>query len=95
LLLPIAIAMNAVGIFRLFARLFLGRHRTGFTAMADALPRERWILTAAVLFVVLGGLFPNAIVALTSLKKLPGQRPGNADTPLHSSSLPSKIPVRS
>ena len=31
--------------------------------MADALPRERWILTAGVLFVVLGGLFPNAIVA--------------------------------
>ena len=30
--------------------------------MADALPRERWILSAAVLFVVLGGLFPNAIV---------------------------------
>lgn len=31
--------------------------------MADALPRERWILTAGVLFVVLGGLFPNSIVA--------------------------------
>ncbi len=65
LLLPVAIAINAVSIFRLFARLFLGRHRTGFTVMADALPRERWILTAAVLFIVLGGLFPNAIVALT------------------------------
>jgi len=34
--------------------------------MADALPRERWILTAGILFVVLGGLFPNAIVALQS-----------------------------
>jgi NADH-quinone oxidoreductase subunit M len=65
LLLPIAIAMNAVSIFRLFARLFLGKRRTGFTVMADALPRERWILTAAVFFVVLGGLFPNAIVAVT------------------------------
>lgn len=62
LLLPIAIAMNAVTIFRLFARLFLGKRRTGFTVMADALPRERWILTAVVLFVVLGGLFPKAIV---------------------------------
>ena len=30
--------------------------------MADALPRERWILAAGVLFVVFGGLFPNAIV---------------------------------
>jgi NADH-quinone oxidoreductase subunit M len=64
LLLPIAIAMNAVSIFRLFTRLFLGKRRTGFTVMADALPRERWILTAVVLFVVLGGLFPNAIVRL-------------------------------
>jgi NADH-quinone oxidoreductase subunit M len=63
LLLPIATAMNAAGMFRLFARLFLGRRRTGFTVMADALPRERWILAAGVVFVVLGGLFPHAIVA--------------------------------
>lgn len=67
LLLPIAIAMNAVSIFRLFTRLFLGKRRTGFTVMADALPRERWILTVAVLFVVLGGLFPNAIVLLVPI----------------------------
>jgi len=67
LLLPIAIAMNAVSIFRLFTRLFLGKRRTGFTVMADALPRERWILTAVVLFVVLGGLFPNAIVRLVPM----------------------------
>lgn len=62
LLLPTATAINAVSIFRLFARLFLGRRKTGFTIMADALPRERWILTAGVLFVVLGGVFPRAIV---------------------------------
>jgi NADH-quinone oxidoreductase subunit M len=66
LLLPIATAMNAVSIFRLFTRLFLGERRTGFTVMADALPRERWILAAGVLFVVLGGLFPNAIVVQRS-----------------------------
>jgi NADH-quinone oxidoreductase subunit M len=66
LLLPIATAMNAVSVFRLFTRLFLGKRRTGFTVMADALPRERWILAAGVMFVVLGGLFPNAIVALQS-----------------------------
>jgi NADH-quinone oxidoreductase subunit M len=63
LLIPIATAMNAVSVFRLFTRLFLGNRRTGFTVMADALPRERWILTAGILFVVLGGLFPNVIVA--------------------------------
>ena len=60
--LPIATAMNAVTVFRLFARLFLGKRRTGFTHMADALPRERWTLAAGVLFVVVGGLFPNLIV---------------------------------
>jgi NADH-quinone oxidoreductase subunit M len=70
LLLPIATAMNAVSFLRLFTRLFLGKRRTGFTSMADALPRERWILTAGVLFVVLGGLFPNAIVA-----QRPSERP--------------------
>ncbi|HEX4229449.1 MAG TPA: proton-conducting transporter membrane subunit [Bryobacteraceae bacterium] len=63
LLLPIAIALNAVSFFRLFTRLFLGKRRTGFTVIADALPREQWILAAGVLFVVLGGLFPSAIVA--------------------------------
>jgi NADH-quinone oxidoreductase subunit M len=63
LLLPIAIALNAVSFFRLFTRLFLGKRRTGFTVIADALPREQWILAAGVLFVVLGGLFPSAIIA--------------------------------
>ena len=51
---------------RLFARLFLGKHRTGFTAVVDALPRERWILAAGLVFVVLGGLFPDVIVARRS-----------------------------
>lgn len=74
LLLPIAIAMNAVSIFRLFARLFLGKRRTGFTVMADALPRERWILAAAILFVVFGGLFPNAIVALSPMRIQPAEQ---------------------
>jgi NADH-quinone oxidoreductase subunit M len=71
LLLPIATAINAVTVFRLFTRLFLGKRRTGFTLMADALPRERCILAIGMLFVVLGGLFPNTIVA---------QRSAEADT---------------
>ena len=58
--------MNAVSVFRLFTRLFLGERRTGFTAVVDALPRERWILAIGIVFVVLGGLFPNAIVARRS-----------------------------
>jgi len=58
--------MNAVSVFRLFTRLFLGKRRTGFTAVVDALPRERWILAIGIMFVVLGGLFPNVIVARRS-----------------------------
>lgn len=67
LLLPIAIAMNAISIFRLFSRLFLGRRRTGFTFAADALPRERWAFTAMTLFVVFGGLCPRTIVVTRSV----------------------------
>jgi len=63
LLLPVATALNAVSIYRLFTRLFLGKRKTGFTIMADALPRERWTFAAGVLFVVFGGLFPEAIVS--------------------------------
>jgi NADH-quinone oxidoreductase subunit M len=66
LLLPIATAMNAVSVFRLYTRLFLGKRRTGFTAVVDALPRERWILAVGIVFVVLGGLFPNVIVVRRS-----------------------------
>jgi NADH-quinone oxidoreductase subunit M len=75
LLLPIATAMNAVSVFRLFTRLFLGQGRTGFTVMADGLPREKWILAAGVLFVVLAGLFPNAIVTQRSVKMEAADQP--------------------
>jgi NADH-quinone oxidoreductase subunit M len=64
ILLPVATAMNAVSLFRLFTRLFLGTRRTGFTITADALPRERFVLAAGTLFVVAGGLFPAVIVRL-------------------------------
>ena len=84
LLLPIATAMNAVSVFRLFARLFLGKRRTGFTALVDALPRERWILAAGLVFVVLGGLFPDVIVARRSaeaqlVKRAIGAHPQSAE----------------
>jgi len=81
--LPIATAINAVSVFRLFARLFLGRSRTGFTHMADALPRERWVLAAGLLFVVLGGLFPSVIVA---------QRSAEADTVARATLIVAKTP---
>jgi NADH-quinone oxidoreductase subunit M len=81
LFVPIATTMNAVSVFRLFTRLFLGRRRTGLTVMADAVPRERWILAAGVLFVVLGGLFPNVIVA---------QRSAEIDVVLQATQLPPR-----
>jgi NADH-quinone oxidoreductase subunit M len=80
ILLPIATAMNAISIFRLFTRLFLGRRNTGFTVAADALPRERWALAAGVLFVVLGGLFPRAIVVQRSAESGIVQRAIHAPT---------------
>lgn len=81
LMLPIATAINAISVFRLFARLFLGKSRTGFTIVADALPRERWILSAGLLFVVLGGLFPNAIIALQTAEAETVERASKAVTP--------------
>jgi NADH-quinone oxidoreductase subunit M len=73
IVLPIATAMNAVSFFRLFARLFLGIRQTGFTHMADALPRERWTLASGALFVVVGGLFPAGFVTLQSAAKIGDQ----------------------
>ncbi len=44
-ILPIA-TVNAMSVFRIFARLFPGNRRTGFTHIADAPPRERGTLAA-------------------------------------------------
>ncbi|MFM7320150.1 MAG: proton-conducting transporter membrane subunit [Armatimonadota bacterium] len=59
ILLPIATAMNAVTVVRLFARLFLGPTAAGTEDLEDALPRERAVLTAVILFLMAGGLAPR------------------------------------
>ena len=64
LLLPVATAMNAVSLFRLFSKMFTGTQRTGIQGVTDALPRERWVLAVIVLFIVGAGLIPNTIVSL-------------------------------
>lgn len=64
LLLPIATAMNAVSLFRLFAKIFLGTQHTGIEGVTDALPRERWVLSAIVVLIVAMGLVPNFAVSL-------------------------------
>ena len=65
--LPVVTAINAFSIVRLFARLFLGQPVAAAHNVADALRRERWVLTAAVFFLVLGGLFPSQVMRLPAL----------------------------
>ncbi len=65
--LPIVTALNAFSVVRLFARLFLGQPIVAARDLADALPRERWVLTAALLFLLLGGLFPAPLLRLPAL----------------------------
>jgi len=64
LLLPLATAMNAVSLFRLFSKMFLGTQRTGIHGVGDAIPRERWVLAAIAVFIVVAGVTPSAAVAL-------------------------------
>jgi len=64
LLLPVAIAINAYHLYRLFSRLFLGAPVAAWALAPDALPRERWPLTVCVLILVWFGLMPNQAVAL-------------------------------
>lgn len=62
--LPLATALNGITLYRLFSTLFLGRAAATTPAIADALPKERWALTAAVAFLVLNGLAPSVLVSL-------------------------------
>ena len=62
MVLPIITALNAYTVIRLFATLFLGHSGAEARGLADALPRERWALTAALLFLLAGGIAPVALV---------------------------------
>ena len=78
-ILPVVTALNAFSVVRLFARIFLGKPIAAAQTLTDALPRERWALTAALLFLLLGGLFPAPLIRLPALaaerivKLVPGQ----------------------
>ncbi|MCC6588266.1 MAG: hypothetical protein IT168_16355 [Bryobacterales bacterium] len=61
LALPAATGLNAFLLLRLFTRIFLGKRLVGLPKV-DALPRERWALTAVVLFLIIGGVAPSVIV---------------------------------
>ncbi len=55
-------AFNAINLIRLYSILFLGVLPKHVIEIPDALPRERWPLTACVVFLVFGGLFPSIII---------------------------------
>ncbi len=63
-ILALVTALNAFHVLRLFIRLFLGQPGREARAITDALPRERWALTVALLFLVLGGLRPMTLMRL-------------------------------
>jgi NADH-quinone oxidoreductase subunit M len=62
--LPLATAFNAITMYRLFSTLFLGRAASSTPSIPDALPRERWALTATAAFLVLNGIVPSLLVSL-------------------------------
>ncbi|MEY4166763.1 MAG: hypothetical protein RIR52_587 [Acidobacteriota bacterium] len=64
IILPIVTALNAFHVMRLFTTTFLGQPVRAALTITDALPRERWVLTAAILFLIIGGLYPAVFVHL-------------------------------
>lgn len=64
LILPVATALNAISLLRMFACLFMGRRELHVPKVSDALPRERWALTAALLVIVGLGLRPDLLASI-------------------------------
>lgn len=60
--LPIATAFNAINLLRIFNILFLGVLPKHVIDIPDALPRERWPLTVAAVFLIAGGIFPSGVL---------------------------------
>lgn len=67
ILVPCALALNAMSVLKLHARVFLGPVLTGMESIPDALPRERVPITIAVVFLLLVGLVPGKWVETVSL----------------------------
>jgi NADH-quinone oxidoreductase subunit M len=61
--LPLATALNAVHIMRLFGVLFLGVLPKDVPNVPDVLVRERWGLSAFVVFLVACGIVPRLLLA--------------------------------
>jgi NADH-quinone oxidoreductase subunit M len=65
LVMPLATALNAISLLRMFARLFFGRRTLHVPALADALPAERWALTAALAAMAVLGIRPELLLTFT------------------------------
>ena len=65
LILPLATALNAITLFRMFSHLFFGKRLIHVPPLEDALPRERWALTAVVLILAVFGLRPDLLLSVT------------------------------
>lgn len=68
--LPVATALNAISMFRLFSTLFLGRRASQTTPIPDARLRERVALAGVVLLLIGGGLAPGLLIALRTQSAL-------------------------
>lgn len=64
LALPLATALNAITVLRLFAVLFLGRRAIHTVPIPDAQPRETLALAVVVVLLVSGGLMPGILIDL-------------------------------
>ena len=64
--LPLATALNAINVFRLFSHVFFGRKTTQVPVFPDALRGERLALSALVLFLIAGGVMPRLIISTRS-----------------------------
>lgn len=60
--LLVATAFNAINLIRLYSLLFLGVLPKHVIDIPDALPRERWPLTACVVFLIAGGILPGRVI---------------------------------
>jgi len=62
--LPLATALNAITMLRLFVTLFMGKRGIHVPSIPDALPGERAAFTVVVVLLVFGGLAPALLIAL-------------------------------
>jgi NADH-quinone oxidoreductase subunit M len=64
LALPLATALNAISILRVFARIFLGKAPASVAVLPDAYRTERWAVSVCAVVLVIGGVLPQIAIDL-------------------------------